>query len=241
MYRETIKVKYSDLDNTLTASLPAMLTFYQNAAIDHSRDRGFPLRRLYGEKHAWILISINTEIYHYPEEGEEIFVNTFTTGYERVFGKRSFFLTDKDGKEISRASTLWVFTDIESRKPCRIPEEIKSAYDTEKCEVLPYLRRETDFIKGEPAYTIVAGKRDTDTNNHVNNVRISEYMMEAVPLGTKVSSAKIFYHSAIYAGDTITSFVHKDNNRYHVCLENSDKKLVSSAQFELGSLENENF
>lgn len=233
MYKEAIKVKYSDLDRSLTVSFAAMLRFFQNAAIDHTREVGFPLRRLYGEKHAWILISINAEIYRYPEEAEEILIKTYATSFDRIFGKRSFSVTDKDGAELARASTIWVFTDTASGKPCRIDKNIVSAYGTDDYEGLPYIRHEEDFIRGEASYTILAANRDTDTNNHVNNVRLAEFLQEAVPANSKIRKAKIFYHSSVRAGDTVSAFVHSKGNEYHVCIEDCDGKLMTAAQFEI--------
>lgn len=233
MYNKTETVKYSDLDTTLTASFPAMLRFFQNAAIDHSRIAGFPLRRLYGENHAWILISVNAEFTRYPEEGEKFFVKTWTTGYDRVFGNRAFLLTDEKGMEIAKASTVWVFTDTKSKKPCRVNESIVKAYKIEDTECLPFLRREIDLYKGKEVYKITASKRDSDTNNHVNNVRLSEFLFEALPLGSKVKSTRLFYRSSVLVGDTVTAFVHLDNNNYTVLLENDEGKLMCSAYFEM--------
>ncbi len=233
MYKETIKVKYSDLDRTLTASFAAMLRFFQNAAIDHTREVGFSLRNLYGKKNAWILISMNTEIYRYPEEAEEVLIKTYATSFERIFGKRSFSVTDKDGTEIARASTVWVFTDTVSGKPCRIDKSIVSAYGADYYEGLPYIRHEEGFIKGEASYTITATNRDTDTNSHVNNVRLAEFLQEAVPINSKIHKAKIFYHSSVRAGDTVSAFVHHRGNEYHVCIEDYEGKVMTAAQFEI--------
>ena len=203
MYSEEREVKYSDLSPSKNASLPAVLRFYQDAAISHSAHAGYPIERLYSDNRAWILISMNTDILRYPRDREKITVSTFPTKFARCYGFRSFNIAGEDKEIICKAASFWVLMDIKEQKPVRIYDDMAQCYGIDPLETLEYIRREPEIGKCNEVCPIVVGKRDIDTNNHVNNVKLAEFVLEAVPLDKQIKSAQIYYSHACYESERL--------------------------------------
>lgn len=231
MFSEKVTVKFSDLAPNKSASLAAMLRFFQNSAMDHSAAAGYPAEYLYSLGHAWILISMNIEVMRYPREREVLDITTYTTGFDRCYGYRSFSAKDESGEEVARAASVWIFVNTETGHPVRVLEDIAEKYKTEDLPHIEYLRREPKNEAACKCCDIVAGKRDLDTNYHVNNVRLAEFLEEALPLDTEICRATIFFRSAVYEKDII-SVLSTDNG---VCtdaaLKDAEGKTHTSAKF----------
>ncbi len=204
MYSEIREVKYSDLAPDGEASLPAILRFYQDTAINHSAHAGYPLEKLYAGDRAWILLSMNTDIIRYPRDRETVTVSTFTTAFERCFGYRAFEIKDMSENIIASAASFWVFMDIKKGRPVRIYEGIPKTYLIDDRQTLEYIKREFEVGETAEVGTVKVGKRDLDTNRHVNNVKLAEYLLEAIPLDAKIKKAQIYYKHAVYEGEELS-------------------------------------
>lgn len=81
--------------------------------------------------YAWILSSWQIIINRYPKFGEEITVSTWAHGWKAFFGYRNFKLEDTEGNLLAYANTNWIYMNIRTGHPERIPKEICDLY---KCE-----------------------------------------------------------------------------------------------------------
>ena len=231
MFSEKVTVKFSDLAPNKSASLAAMLRFFQNSAMDHSAAAGYPAEYLYSMGHAWILISMNIEVMRYPRERDVLEITTYTTGFDRCYGYRSFVAKDENGEEIARAASVWIFINTETGHPVRVLFDIAEKYKTEDMPHLEYIRREPKNAASCKYMDIVAGKRDLDTNYHVNNVRLAEFLEEALPLDTVICKAVLFFRSAVYENDIIEVFFGENGDSADVQLRDAEGKIHTSAIF----------
>ena len=204
MFSEIREVKYSDLAPNGTASLPAVLRFYQDVTINHSSHAGYTLDRLYADDRAWILLSMNTEIVRYPKDGEIIKVSTVPTAFERCFGCRAYEIKDSAEKIIASAASFWVFMDIKKGRPVRVYDDMPEKYALEQKKAPEYIKREFKTADGSEVCSVTVGKRDLDTNRHVNNVKLAEFLLEAMPLDAKIKKAQIYYKHSVYEGEVLS-------------------------------------
>mgnify|MGYP004522255419 FL=1 len=232
MFSEKVTVKFSDLAPNKSASLAAMLRFFQNSAMDHSAAAGYPTEYLYSLGHAWILISMNIEVMRYPREHDELEIITYATGFDRCYGYRSYIAKDENGEEIARAASVWIFINTKTGHPVRALPDVAEKYKIDAdMPHLEYIRREPKNAASCKCMDIVAGKRDLDTNYHVNNVRLAEFLEEALPLDTVVEKAGIFFRSAVYENDIIGVFSGENEGALDVALKDAEGKTHTSAKF----------
>ena len=81
------------------------------------------------KSHFWVVLE-HTISYKNPSfEGEELLVETWVTSAEGVKSERHYKITrSSDAKVLINAKTLWCFVEIESQRPARITEEIRTLF-----------------------------------------------------------------------------------------------------------------
>ena len=79
--------------------------------------------------HFWVVLE-HTIAYKNPSfEGEELLVETWVTKAEGVKSERHYKISRvADNKIMVNAKTLWCFVELESQKPARITEEIRTLF-----------------------------------------------------------------------------------------------------------------
>jgi acyl-ACP thioesterase len=161
----------------------------------------------------------------YPVFREKITIRTWMSQYTTVKGYRENVIYDEDGEIIGSGRCLWLFYDIKRKRPVKIFDEIKttwsvfppeSSYDIDEKILMP----ET-FTHLKQLYVC---NYDMDMNNHVNNLRYLQWLLETVPQDVAedcyVNLFELRFLKEAYHGDKIESctavmpncFIHSINN-----------------------------
>lgn len=206
-YTKTFEIPFYDSDKYGRATPLSLLAYLGETSGEHTDKIGFGYKKLMKLNYAWMLNRWKVKINRYPRIKEEIRVETWTSSMDRFYATREFAIYDKNNKELGRASTLWIFIDMERKKPIRIPENlIKLAKPIEE-------RLFQDFYKFEKSYDIPEQldfhirRSDIDYNNHVNNINYLSWMLETVPQEVYenyiLKEFEILYKKEIIYGNTI--------------------------------------
>ena len=179
------------------------------------------------------------EMDHYPAYKEKIVIRTWLSKYSTIKGFRENIIYNEQGRIIGRAKGLWVFFDIDRRRPIQIPDAIKDKWlyfneecinhdITEKIEVID----SSDHVK-----EFKINRFDVDTNLHVNNIRYLQWLIESIP---EDIIDNFYLHSIdgrfiaeAQLGDTIMSFTEKDaslNSFIHNIRTKGNNKVCASAK-----------
>lgn len=122
------------------------------------------------------------KFYQYPRVKDKIIIQTWNSGLNKFYATREFVVYDEDNKEICKASTQWIFLDMTKKRPLRVPEKFNEIYGVvgEK-----NLHDFYDFKVEFPTENLMdfsVRKSDIDYNNHVNNVKYLNWMLETIPV-----------------------------------------------------------
>lgn len=81
------------------------------------------------KSHFWVVLE-HTISYKNPSfEDEELLVETWVTVAEGVKSERNYRITRiRDKKVLVNAKTVWCFVEVESQRPARITEEIRTLF-----------------------------------------------------------------------------------------------------------------
>jgi len=182
-FEKKFTLRYFETDETAVASPETILTLLEETAAEHCNTIGYDLYRLVSEGIGWVLIGGYLKMYRYPKYNEVIIIKTWLSKYTSVKGFRENIIYDSLGNIIGRARGLWIFFDIENRRPKRIYEAIKNAWSFDNSLCLDY-----DISKKINPITISdynkefrVNRYDTDMNKHVNNIRYLQWVMESIP------------------------------------------------------------
>lgn len=214
-FDKEFELRYFEMDKTGKASSVTMLTLLQEAAAEHCCYAEHSLFSLMSKNLGWVLLSGIMEMDRYPEYKEKIIIRTWLSQYKSIRGIRENIIYDENYNIIGKAKGLWLFFDIEKRRPVKILNDFKTRWSSCENQCIEYnLNTKIDIINtGEYMKKFAVNIYDTDTNKHVNNIRYLQWLVESIPEEITdnyylYSLEGRFIAEAQY-GDVITSLTNK--------------------------------
>lgn len=130
IYQHLHRVSDTEIDELNHANNAAYVLWMQAAAIAHSTAQGWPTERYRAASYAWVARSHKIDYLLPAHEGDELIVHTWVVDMQRVSSLRRYEITRGGDQDVlARAETRWVFVDLASRKPTRIPPEVQVDFE----------------------------------------------------------------------------------------------------------------
>ena len=168
------------VDANRRLGLYGLLSLMQESAWSHASHLGFGYARTRESGASWVVARQRLEMVRWPVWEEDVIVRTWLRPPGAVLVTRDFeFLVG--GETVGQAAAHWLTIDHRTRKPTRIPFPDNPAlfrhdgsltFEPCKLENLNNLHSLTEF---EVRHS------DLDMNGHVNNVRFSQWVLDALP------------------------------------------------------------
>lgn len=238
VWKEFFKIHTYDVDFKNKVRLSSIFNYMQEAATNHANHLKIGYDNLLEEDLFWVLSRVKIEIIHLPKLGDEIRIETWPKGTDKLFALRDFKIFNSENKIIAKATTAWLIIDSNKMRPKR-----PKLY-TEK---LPYLNVEhalcevpskiTWSDKPQFVFEKKVGYSDIDINQHMNNVKYVELLMDSFPQSIfeekQICSMQINFTSECKFGDIIYVFkdAFEDNpNCFYIegINKNNHKKVFQS-------------
>ena len=215
-FEKQFELRYFEMNKFGEASSTAILTLLEETAADHCYSINHSLFDLEKQNIGWVLVSGIMEMDYYPGYKEKIIIRTWLSKYSTIKGFRENIIFNEQGRIIGRAKGLWVFFDIDRRRPLQIPDDIKDKwlYINEEC-INHDITKKIDIIdSSDHIKKFKINRFDVDTNLHVNNIRYLQWLIESIP---EDIIDNFYLHSIdgrfiaeAQLGDTIMSFTERD-------------------------------
>ena len=135
-----------------------------------------------------------------------------------MLATREFVITGEDGERLAVANSLWIYMDMDTRRPAKITQEDMEGYDIEE---------PSDDID-KPSHKIMMPEGDwenmgqipilrhfLDVNGHLNNISYVFLAMEYLPREFEIKHFKTVYKKESYQGDVVYAFMLKKDNEYY--------------------------
>ena len=204
-YAKKFFVGYSDVDSKNRCKLSKIVDLLQNTATLHSKSVGYGTKVMMELKQAWLMLGWHVRILKYPEADMDVEVRTWSRGIKGVEAKRGYEILNEDGEVLMIADSSWALFDLETQKLIRAPEEMVNAYGA--VDYNPFegekIERLRDNQINEQEVKIKVGKRDIDTNHHMNNAKYMEYAMEVLPNEFEITEFENAYRKQVAYGEEI--------------------------------------
>lgn len=163
--------------------LPMLMNQLVQSASKHAFERGFGFGQIQGLNSTWVLSRLAVEMNHYPCLDESITVRTWVEEVGRLFTNRCFELTDKAGKTIGYARSIWAAIDVETRRPTDLSHltELSSYALKEACPIeKPGKVQPAEVDTTGESYTVRYS--DLDINGHLTSYKYVEHMLNLFDL-----------------------------------------------------------
>lgn len=206
-YTYNTAVTYDDLGPDGLLSRRSALRVLQEAATLASHSRGYGPEESRRRGGCWILSAWRLELNERPQWNAPITVRTWPRTMDGFTSDRDFRLFTGD-HEIGRATSHWVLVDPATGKLKRITEDVAELYalSPESVFSAPLPKNGRSPEEAEETYALTVGRRDIDTNHHVNNLHYLDYAVEALPQAVYEalpSTVEIVFKRQILLGDRV--------------------------------------
>ena len=193
VWKENFKITSYQVDFQERIKPTNLMQLFQEAAGNHAQNLGAGYAALVEEKLFWALSRIRVEIQHLPRWGEEIYIETWPCSLVGPFFRRDFIFYNQQNEEICKGVSGWLLLNSENMRPQRAE---RLTIDLPLNEGKLALGTFPDRLNGQAETPVFSKKilyNEIDVNNHVNNTRYLDWVMDC-------------FDSAFYQSHRLTSF-----------------------------------
>ena len=226
------RVRFSEIDHRRRMTLPAIINYFQDCSIFQSEELGYGLAYLKERKKAWMLSAWQIAILRYPRMGERIAVSTWASGFKGICGDRNFCMRDEAGNIAAYADSLWVYMDLEKKRPAKPGNDEISAYgvseplDMERADRKIELPEKMESLQ---PFSILRGH--SDTNEHVNNCQYVQMALDVCRNEMSAGKLRVEYKKSAVYGNEVVPRVGTDGDRTVVELCGADGSPYAVVEF----------
>ncbi|MFN7545632.1 MAG: acyl-[acyl-carrier-protein] thioesterase [Acidobacteriota bacterium] len=201
-------VGFFDADPALRLAPTAYWRIFQNAAAGHASLLSAATEELRKSGQTWMLSQMRLEVSRHPRLGDSIVVETWpSTRIKGARAYRDYVLKSERGEVLARGASLWVIVDLATRRPVRIPDSL-AALSVDPGYEIPALTGALAMPTGEASSAhFRAVWSDADQNEHVNNVALLRWSVDALPLQflerSVLVSAEAQYRAEVSVGEQV--------------------------------------
>ena len=231
-YDKEFELRYFEMNEFGVASPTTILTLLEETAADHCFSINYSLYQLGEQNIGWVLISGFLQMERYPKYKEKITIRTWLSKYSAIKGFRENIIYNEQNNIIGRAKGLWIFFDIERRRPIEIFSDIKDRWPfyNEKNNDCNISQKIHAIDKSDYEKKFKVNRYDTDMIKHVNNIRYLQLVVESIP--EEIADNYYLYSidgrflEEAHLGQTIVSMTKIDTN------ETMDKSFLHTIKIE---------
>jgi medium-chain acyl-[acyl-carrier-protein] hydrolase len=232
--KEAFRVRKHEVDAFGTLSPPALQGYFSEIAGLHADELGVGLEALRVSGMTWVLSRLRLENPLPAVLGDELEIETWPSGIERLFALREFVVR-RGGAEVARATTQWLVLDLAARKPVRPAEVLDPRFPREPTPpVAPVSRGKLpELAEWDAERRFHVRYADIDQNLHVTNTTYLAWAMEAVPQelwrSHRLASVEVQYVAETLHGSAVLSRSRRgDGARFsHAIVREEDGKELA--------------
>jgi acyl-ACP thioesterase len=170
-------------DSRRRLTIPALFGIFGEAAHFDATRRGWGFESMLRQNRAWVLIRMIVNFNRVPLWSESLILKTWPKSMEGVVAYRDFLLLDAERRVLLSGTTAWSIMDLEKRRPVRMTGE---EYNTGRLGWLHAVEEKPEKIAWPDSLTAAATHyarfSHLDMNDHVNNSRYFEWVLNEFPL-----------------------------------------------------------
>lgn len=233
--RYIYRINPKEVDFSLRATIISLCDYILQTAGEDADKNGFGTRNLRTDNLTWVLSRMAVEIIRFPNQYEEIIIETWVEDIGKIYTTRNFNIYDARQKLIGHACTYWAIINISTRSVQDIlqyPTYTKCIEPTacpiaKPGKILP--------VKSEhPVDSHTVRYTDIDFNQHSNSTKYIGWMLDSLPIGhfleNDIQRLDInFLHESVY-GNNIHIYRSLDETNTVFTLKRESGEMICNAK-----------
>lgn len=207
IYQNQYHLRTSDFDRWNRIYPSTVLDMFQDVAGDHAKQLGIALGEESGSEFIWVLAKTKYKMLCEEFPSKIVTVRTWPHKPDGINFRRDYVIEGENGESLVKGTSDWVVISAVKRKIVLL----KNLYPFEKaefCEESTFdgrLPRLNITQADDNAYEVCPGFTDIDINNHVNNTKYANFVLNAIDPGKEnvIDTFRIDYHKEIFCGQTV--------------------------------------
>jgi len=193
VWSEEIVIRSFDIDLKNRLKISSLCNYFQEVAGHHAEHLGLGFHHMRNAGLVWVLSRLEIAFDQFPAWNDHVTIQTWPTGNERLYYRREFLVSDKDGQKLIKAVSFWLLINSQNKRPkiLPLPEEV------EKQNTKRYVMQAMDETIPSPApeeTTIIPVRYgDLDINQHVNNVSYVYWITDLFPADYHYNHVPAFF------------------------------------------------
>ena len=237
VWKDEYTIHSYQVDVSNNATLVVLCQLMQESAWNHAEHLELGFSHLNRKNFIWVLCRQLVKMYSFPKWGDMIQVHTWPTAKDKLFCYRDFRISDSTGSAIGEATTTWFVIDLASRKPQKtdsyfhvdLPEDVERVFPGKLHKLHP-----VSSTANTRLVQVTYG--DLDRNEHVNNVRYIDWILNGLPLDYlkthELKEMEVNYLSeAAYDDEILVRSEKKEESHFfHSLIRNRDNTELCRAR-----------
>lgn len=210
------QVQPQEVDFQFRVTMAALANILLTAAGYNADENGFGMRKLNAMNSSWVLLRLAVEMNYYPEQYEQLHVETWIEDVGHSCTSRNFCIRNAANDIIGNGSSDWAMIDMQTRRPQDLHTlDGVLEFATGKPSLIQHPAR-IEPVDGPVIDSFKVKYSDIDINNHVNSVRYIEWVSDCFSLDVyrekQIKRFEINYMNELLFGDTVEIAGHEPNS-----------------------------
>ena len=180
----SFKIQPQDVDFQFRIRMAALTNILLTTAGYNADDNGFGMRRLNAAESSWVLLRFAVEMIYFPEQYEQIHVETWIEEVGRASTTRNFCIRNEKQEIIGNACSIWAMIDMQTRRA----KDLQSLEGIHQFAngIIGKIEKPIKLaaIEGSMFDGFKVKYSDIDINGHVNTMRYIEWISNCFSLDT---------------------------------------------------------
>lgn len=235
IFEKDYEVSSVNININKRLGLFGMLGILQDIGTIHAGLLGVGIDEMIKNNAFWVFVQQKLIMTEWPMWQDVIRVKTYPRALDGLKAYRDYeiFLGDK---KIGESVGAFMVLSGDTRRPIKpiIDEEIHLNSPKNVLEIMPKKIQMPEGMKIENK--IVVRNSDLDMNNHVNNTKYSQWILDSIPISNHreyvVQEFNINFLAEAHLGDEIDIFMAReelDISSYYQGIRKSDQKIIFAA------------
>lgn len=183
-YTEKVKIfnHYTNYKGHLFAK--TLCDLFNDTAEVQTEIYGVDVATLNAQGMTWMLHRLHIRLNKMPHRNEEVYIETWPSGIDRLFALRDYRMFREGGEELVRATSEWMYIDLNRRRPVRLSEKVvamSTGHSIPPLEMTPLLDEKTFTMTPAGGRHFTATFDNIDFNGHVTQASYMRWITNVLP------------------------------------------------------------